>query len=493
MNRSILIVICDFLLVSLLAFSTVDPEALTGDSAARKVKLEMTVSNPDTKQDLASVMRLALDDEKQARELLLSELARTRDSLGQQQSALAEIEKQAAERARQVEQIRQALQAREQESRQIERERNFLADQYASVQTNMQVLQRALSATSGEALINRELASVTREELRREQERAAALQQQVALLERSNQVVQTEKIELAGRLQVSEVEKRAAAEQAVRMQNEVKVVREEKAALTAHADKLAEGVKTLAGNSGELAREIRDNRPLPPNVLFSEFATNRVRARLHAYKPGLLGLDQHKRRESDTILFTDGTNYAALCHVEDTPLALANPGTEWVSITGSLNHGATSFSLRTLGFALMDPRIVFMPLTQGQAASLGVKVYRISMDPFKFQDALLVGANEGYYGECKFEVDLTTPHYVKMDRSFVKGLFGKFNPSRGDLVLSKNGELLGIMANNTYCLRVLNFNTAAAIQFGTDVREQHPADVLARLHMLVYQMPFKLK
>jgi hypothetical protein len=30
-----------------------------------------------------------------------------------------------------------------------------------------------------------------------------------------------------------------------------------------------------------------------------------------------------------------------------------------------------------------------------------------------------------------------------MDRNSLKGLFGKFNPSRSDLVFSRTGELLG--------------------------------------------------
>jgi hypothetical protein len=38
MNRSILIVICDFLLVSLLAFSTVDINKTTSEGVPRQVK-----------------------------------------------------------------------------------------------------------------------------------------------------------------------------------------------------------------------------------------------------------------------------------------------------------------------------------------------------------------------------------------------------------------------------------------------------------------------
>jgi hypothetical protein len=104
-----------------------------------------------------------------------------------------------------------------------------------------------------------------------------------------------------------------------------------------------------------------------------------------------------------------------------------------------------------------------------------------------------VGARECYYGECRFQIDLATPQYIKMDRNFVKGIFGKFNPSRGDLVFNKTGELLGIMANNTYCLMIHNFSPAASLRFGANVPGQSTGEVLSRLYLQVAQLPFKLQ
>ena len=134
-----------------------------------------------------------------------------------------------------------------------------------------------------------------------------------------------------------------------------------------------------------------------------------------------------------------------------------------------------------------------LPLTAADARQLGCKVYDISSDPYKFQDAVLIGADEGYYGECNFQIELTTPHYVKLDRSLLKGLFGKFNPSRGDLVISRTGELLGIMVNNTYCLTIHDVAAAATIPFDTDLRQRKTGGILAELYGRVFQMPLKLQ
>jgi hypothetical protein len=134
-----------------------------------------------------------------------------------------------------------------------------------------------------------------------------------------------------------------------------------------------------------------------------------------------------------------------------------------------------------------------MPVSPEDARLLGCKVYRISSNPFKFQDAVLIGAKEGYYGECRFQIDLSTPDYLKLDSSFLKGLFGKFNPSRGDLVFSKTGELLGVMANSSYCTMIHSFDSVSTLNFGPDVRAQHTGDTLSRLYSAVFQLPSKLQ
>jgi len=179
--------------------------------------------------------------------------------------------------------------------------------------------------------------------------------------------------------------------------------------------------------------------------------------------------------------------------MQDTPLSFGNPGTEWTGLTGTLTHGSEKFPIQSLAFSWPDPRVILIPVTAEEAHLLGSKVYRISSDPFKFQDAVLIGAKDGYYGECRFQIDLSTPDYVKLDNSFLKGLFGKFNPSRGDLVFSKTGELLGVMANNSYCTMVHSFDTVSTLKFGTDVRAEHTGDTLSRLYLTVFQMPGKLQ
>ena len=500
MNRSILIVICDFLLVSLLAFSTADINKTTSEGVPPQAKLNLATNQVDTRQDLAAVMRLALEQEHKGRELLAGELARTRETAGQQRALLGEREKQVqtfrqelqqkAQQTVQLEQqqknLRSELQQKDQQTAQLEQQRTSLQQQYATAQTNVQALNQQLQSSSTEALMSKERLAAMQAELRKQAEQAAAVQQQLGQLAQSNQLVLTEKQRLAGQLQVAEAEKRLITEQVSHMQEEVKAERAEKA-------KLADGVKALASKSEQLAQEIKQSRPLAPNTIFNQFVTNRVQATFWGVRPGFLGLEANKRTETQTVLVTDGTNTVALCHVQDTPLSFSLPGTDWQGLAGVLGRNTVSVPIRSLSFYQLDPRLVFLPLTAAEARELGGVAYRTSTDPYKFQDAVLVGAQEGYYGECTFQIDLSTPLYVKMDHNSIKGLFGKFNPSRGDLVFSRTGELLGIMANNTYCMMIKNFNPTATFQFAQDVRNQQPGETLARLYSLIARLPFKLQ
>lgn len=492
MNRSILIVICDFLLVSLLTFSTVDINKVGQESAQRTVRVDIPTNQvPDSAQDLNSVMKLALEEERKNRDQLMGELTKTREDAAKQQSLLSEREKGTLSLQQELKAREAELQARQQENQKLQQQQSYLQqqqttlqEQFAAAQTNLLALNQRLQSSTAEAIMSKEKLAEMEAEAKKRTEESAALQQQLSELAKSNQFVLNEKQRLAGQLQVTEAEKRAATEQAARLEQDVKVEREEKA-------KLAEGVKVLASRSGELTQEIRENRPLAPNTIFNEFVANRVTADFIAFRSGLLG--SNKRKDTETILVSDGTNTYALCHVTDTPLTLFNPGTDWDTLSGALSRNGKQVQIRNISFYLQDPRLIYIPLKPEEVKELGAKVYSISSDPFKFQDAVLVGAREGYYGECKFQIDLSTPEYVKLDNSFIKGLFGKFNPSRGDLVFSKTGEFLGVMANNTYCLMIKSFYSAGTFHFGQDIRSQHTGETLSRLYLRVFDMPGKLQ
>ena len=314
MNRSILIVICDFLLLSLLTFST-DLSKMAGENegSAATVKVDvMPKTGDNNSKDLAAVMQQALTEEQKNREQLQAELARVREDARQQQE-------------------------------QLQQKQSNLEQQYATAQANIQTLNQKLQSSSAETSMTREQLAAKEAEIQKQTDLAAALQKQLAQLAKNNQIAQDEKQKLASQLQMAEVEKRAAAEKAALMQQQVQVERAANA-------RLAEGFKALATNSSALTREIRENRALAPNTIFSEFVSNRIQTSFVASRTGLFGIDLGRNKTTETVLVTDGTHTFALCHLQDTPLTLGDPGTDWEGLTGTLAHNQAQVPIHSLSF-----------------------------------------------------------------------------------------------------------------------------------------------
>src|SRR6266568_3799703 len=105
MNRSILIVICDFLLLSLLTFST-DLSKMAGDDegAAASAKVDAVPKSDSSGKDLAAVMKLALAEEQKNREQLQADLAKAREDARQQQAQFAQQTQQLQQKQSNLEQ-----------------------------------------------------------------------------------------------------------------------------------------------------------------------------------------------------------------------------------------------------------------------------------------------------------------------------------------------------------------------------------------------------
>jgi hypothetical protein len=61
------------------------------------------------------------------------------------------------------------------------------------------------------------------------------------------------------------------------------------------------------------------------------------------------------------------------------------------------------------------------------------------------------------------------------------------------LVLSKTGELLGIMVNSDYCAVVNNFLTSRKITTGDNITAQQSSSLLNDLNARVRSLPLKMQ
>jgi len=458
MNRTLLLIIVDFLFLNLIALTRW--ERAEPVRTAQPPVPEVAANAPSKGDDLVEAMRQSLADEQASRQDLAQKLAYANTTLT----------------------------AREQNLSAVEAQKNQLTATLTDTQRAAADLNQKFTEASREAALSRDqLAQILRE---LDEKNADAERQRQALAVLSKQQADAQK-QIAGltmAVVVGETEKQHLQEQADALQTQVQTERAERAKVEQNSAQLAQGVGQLAQKSGELTKEIRDSRPINANVLYNEFLANQVDTTFTASRKGFFGrVDRSKT--VPTIFVTDGTRVYALLHVADTVFSFGLDSDNWEQLGVAFNrpsgyHGSAA----SVEFLASDPRAIAVPVDASQVAAMGVKVYALAADPFKFPDAVLISGRGKGYGAVGFKLDPSHPGYVRVDNRFFKRLFGDFSPTRGDLVFSQTGELLGIMVNSDYCVLVKNFAASETFRTGSEVAGQQTGPILNGFYNRVMSM-----
>ena len=470
MNKTLLLILCDFLLLNLLALTRW--EKIEPPRPQLPPVPQMGANAVSKDEDLVATMRQSLANETTARTELEQKLSSTDAALAARERTLAELQ---AERAR------------------LAQEKDAASTQLQETQKTAQELQQKVANATQEASLTKEQLAQLQRALSDKEAESQRQKLALAALEKAQADARKQIEGLTMAVVVGEQEKKNLQETAAALKTQVQQERDERIKVQQATTQLAQGVGQLAEKSGELTKEIRENRPINANVLFNDFEANRVTATIAASRKGFFGTTD-RSRDANTILVTDGSKVYALMHSSDTPFSLSENGADWETLTITLAHAATaSQSVGAMEFLSLDPRVVALPLTMTEATALGAKVYSLAADPFKFPEAVLIDGNGRGYGEVGFKLDPAHPNFVRVDNRFFKRLFGDFAPKRGDLVFSKTGEFLGLMVNNDYCAVVKDFTAFKSLTAGNDIKSQNTGATLDAVVSRVKSLPLDLQ
>jgi len=462
MNKTLLLIMCDFMLLNLLALTRwekAEPTHTQLETAAPR----SAANAPAINADMVELMRISLEDEKASREALAAQLASTSGSLAEREKNLAALQSQKGQLERTL----------------------------SATQTSVKELEQRYTATSQEASLSKEQLAKLQRELEEQKAEAERQRAELARMERENTQARQRIENLNVAVKVAEQEKQLIAQNLTEAKQQVEVERAERAKVQEQTTQLAQGVGQLAEKSGELSQEIRTNRPVNPNLIFSEFQANRVTSKLTTRKPGLFS-PTVKDRETQTILVSDGNRTYALMHLSDTPFTLVETPADYDRVGGTLSRGAFNAPVGELQFLRLDPRVIVVPVDDSLAALMGAKIYPLAKEPFKFPEAVLVRADDGRYGETTLRIDPTSNSHVKLDARIATRLFGEISPKRGDLVFSKTGELIGLLVNNEYCAVLGDFTAAFTLKTG-DNPSPGMKSVLGDVQARYLRLPLKLQ
>lgn len=480
MNRTLLLIMCDFLLLNLLALTRWDKS----EPEAQRVPPALPVAGPATsdREDLVATLRDALAEEQAQRAALSrkmsSEVGAREASVAQLEEKRRQLEAALAQTKQTATQLDEQLAARTRQATQTKEQLDQAQAQLTDATRNRETLAESLQSREAE---RRKLI----EELERQREQAATL---AAARTEAEQKVAS----LNTAVKVAEAEKNLLRENVTDLRGQVSRAQEEKNRLQEQTSSLARGVNQLAKNSDDFKQEIRDNTPINANLLYAGFLTNRVTVALSGVGAGFLGSTQ-REKEASTILVTDGTATLALLHVNETPFSLTIPGFGLDNLTPRVSRDGQAIPAGRPFLMDRDPRIVAVPVNAAPARELGLKIYPLAKNPFKFPEAVLVSRGGRYYGEVEFKLDPRTPEFVRMKNRLFSGVFGEFSPSAGDLVLSKTGELLGIMVNSDYCAVLQSLQAAPGGVFEAGLTRSDMGRKLEAFRTQVNRLPAPLQ
>lgn len=462
MNKTLLLIMCDFMLLNLLALTRwekAEPQHTQLESAAPR----SAVNAPAVNADMVELMRISLEDEKTSRDKLASQLSSTQGTLTEKEKSLLALQQQKGQ----------------------------LENTLTATQASTKELEKRYTASAQEASMSKEELAKLQRELAERKADAERQKADLARMERQNADALQNIQNLNVKVRVAEQETQMLNQNLTEAKQQVEVERLERFRVQEQTTQLTQGVGQLAEKSGELSREIRDNRPINSNTLFSEFLANRVQSKLTTRRPGLFS-PTVKDKDTQTVLVSDGKKIYALMHISDTPLAVSEVPIDYDQVNGALSHGLASAPISELDFLRLDPHLVVVPVDQSMAVLLGAKIYQLAKDPFKFPDAVLVRADDGRYGETPFRIDASNPNYVKLDNRIVTRLFGEISPKRGDLVFSKTGEIIGMMVNNNFCAILGDFSAAYTLKTG-DNPDPKTSVILSDIFTRIQRLPFKFQ
>lgn len=461
MNKTLLLILCDFLLLTLLSLVNWEEEKAESSDSGPEDSIDQSVSAMAMmEQDLLDTLASALEEEKVIQTTLESEAEKVRKELELRDQKLLEKESSIKDLETNIQEAQTREQKLAQEKLAIEAEALRAKQSVVSLESSYEDLE--LKSKQMEAQ-SRVLQKELEEKQKEIDAKLAALEKEQSERKEAEAKVQ----ELNIKVSVTEEQKKMLAESVETLKGEVVAERTERLQLQAQTTQMAEGITQLAERSQDLTEEFRSSQPINANILFSRFNENKIALnfRSNRFYRGESILDEELAM---TLLISDGKDIYGLTHLSSTPLAATKSSLGFRQLDVEMSRDTARFRPSHLSFLASDPRIASIPLTGDQASLLGGEVFYTALDPYKFSEAVLIDEKGSYYGEVEFKLDAKTPGYVRMQSKIFSRIFGDFSPTKGDLVFSKTGELLGVMVDSRYCLIVDNLIGREKLSLGAE-------------------------
>jgi archaellum component FlaC len=514
MNRSLLLVVCDFLLLSILALARFDvPADATIAKDGQKIVSNAVIERisdgenyDDVVAELEATNETLLENLSSDKDDLLEQKLKLEDQIAQRQKELEDKENQIASRdaviADNQEEIKKSqaeAQELERKREEIEKKREALLQTNAASKKELELLSKNLAdakkksdqlselkaKTEKEAETFRVELAKSIEKVKAEEKATAEAQAQlkdekrrgdalVASTAKFDEKIDSINAGLKGVGQDLKVVGQGLAgvgDKITNVTNDVNSVKQDVSrvgqeieGVGSKVENIKKEVEVSVAQQKENFKKLTDVQTKSLNEIFTRYDENKIKLELtFTHKGGFMGALKKETFQMDTIIMVDGSFAYSLVHGQNTPFRLQPFARKLTEVTGQIVSPRLKVSIPVKEVAFMDdPRILIVPLYINPAElekTSEIEVFNAPENPYLFSEAVVVNSKTGRFGQTDFIRDERDSRYIKVSHTNFSFITGKFDPGKGDLVFSQKGELLGIMVNNDYAFHVKNLGS----------------------------------
>jgi hypothetical protein len=443
-NKTVLIIICDFLLISILAMVEFKPSETIPEVDPESVR-------EDASEELLELMQLSLQNEEARRESLEKDAQSLESELSRTQQVLSE-------RQSDLESTRESLELTEQEKEALRNRAESLDSELAQTRQSLELSAEEKALLAKELAEREARARQLQSELQAQMEAVAQREAELEAAESNLSDLESRQQRLQTELEIRDTEKALLQENLVTARAEVERARLEAERAQVRSENLAAGVSQLAQSSSALTEEILQAQTLSQNAIYQRFEQNRLEIVFQWSEKAMFST----RKEStalQTILLQTNTGVYAVFSTEGTPLGGPLPVS---GIAAILRIEESAYAARQIAFLESEPSIAAIRIPASTLGAHSLEPFALETDPFRFATAVLVKQSEQLYGEIPVRLIPGRSNALDVENRLISRLFGEFSPSPGDYVFAPSGKLNGLMTTREEARLLTEFSLTPA-------------------------------
>lgn len=493
MNKSLLLIICDFLLISVLALVKFEPAIETDPIVANQIEEGISEDLMDLLQsslEFEALERAQLEKERAALATDLNRTEAERAQLRTEKSALLEekstlekererLAQEKAEAASTLDKTRSTLESTTQELQKTDAERAALAQAKDSLTANLENQTAEASALKASLEAQQATLRAREAELRAAQDAIAKAEIEAARLSTERARLTEERAALATSLEVAQSERAQLDENLQNTRRELTQTRTERLEAERRASQLATNLTKIAQSSEALQAEIKASQPISSNEIFRRYEQNRIGLTITAEIRGLLGT-RTQTASFDAVAIHAGNKRYIIFEESRAPFGISNLD-QLVRLEGAIMSETRRLPITRLGFLAADPRLIVIELMPTSDPARLSQTFQLSSEPFRFPQAVLISHALGAYGLTDFRLMPGGEGYIGVDRNLINQLTGEFQPKRGDYIFAQSGELLGLMVEAERGILINDLTIGATLPVGDQFRPGNAKTLKPRL------------